>query len=674
MHFEKLIISFIPVLLFYMIYFRYFYSGSGSGKFISSFLSGTGYALFLLLVGGFLSDMLAVVNPFIKGFVMAGLLEKTGAVVIIFFLIKRFPGFDMPRSIISGMLFGLGFSCVENFFYAIELNSSILYIRMVFAVPLHITTCGLAGFYLGTAKLSWFRSIRAMNWVKALLVPLAFHGIFDTALFEGGVYSYISAPVLILSVVYLEVMLARSQSIFSEKKLSMLNIKMEEWRLNDRQPRYDRWVKRYTGILKSSPVPFFNWNPGITRFSFMVVMIIAAGAGMTIYRFLDERYQLPLLREEAVAVFVLFPLCIALVLIISGAVNPAYFVKSLISLPVISDVEILKNGNVEEFLATNDLTYRNCFLQTTESIGTGKKIQLRFSLSKLESRTVTGKVMWENHHLRHEAFGTIVRFEETYPGFFWFIIRYNLLRLWKGAIFLFKLPGFDSIKGLFYKPLVMTQEEAYYSQGSIVFREGEEGDRFYLIKKGRVIFYKYKDNNNIITVNTAAAGDFFGELAVLSDNKTRNATAMCAEDTILAVASRDNLDILLVNNPEFNIDLIETLSNRVVLSEKVFFESMREIDDLKSDNAKLSHVAAMIVLVGLGFDSSKRGLDIDIDAQKILRFVRHMDDLAAAQISSLFIKRQSILKAGGDPSTDPDFIESVKMIFGAVPDTDEEEM
>jgi len=100
---------------------------------------------------------------------------------------------------------------------------------------------------------------------------------------------------------------------------------------------------------------------------------------------------------------------------------------------------------------------------------------------------------------------------------------------------------------------------------------------------------------------------------------------------------------------------------------------MREIDDLKNENAKLTHVAAMLVLVGLGFDSSKRGLDIDIDSKKILRFIRHMDDLAAAQISSLFMKRQTVLKHGGDPATDQDFLDSVKAIFSAVPDTDEEE-
>jgi hypothetical protein len=50
-----------------------------------------------------------------------------------------------------------------------------------------------------------------------------------------------------------------------------------------------------------------------------------------------------------------------------------------------------------------------------------------------------------------------------------------------------------------------------------------------------------------------------------------------------------------------------------------------------------------------------------------------MDDLAAAQISSLFMKRQAVLKHGGDPSTDQDFLDSVRIIFSSVPDTDEEE-
>jgi len=671
MEIEKIILSLIPVIVFLLIYNRYFLSGGTVTKYITSLMTGAAYALFLLLVGSVISDLIFIVNPLVRGFIMAGFLEKGGAVIAIYVLLKRFPDFSISEGIITAMFFGLGFSCVENFFYALELHSSIIYIRMIFSVPLHITTCGIAGCYMGIAKLSWSPAKRFRFRLKSLLIPLVFHGMFDTALMKGEIYSYIAAPILILAVVYLEVILARAQSFYSEKKMKVIGINFEEWRLKDRQPRYDRWVKRYTGILKSSPAPFFNWNPGIIKFTFVIAMIVIAGTGMSLYRELSLTHNLVLAREEAVAVFVLFPLCIAIVLIISGAINPMFFVKSLLSLPIISDVEIIKNGTVDEYLGTNDISTGNCFLQTTEPLGLGKEISLRFKLGDLESGIMTGKVMWENHVIKHEAFGSIIRFNSVTVVFYIYYIRYFLLRYWKGAVFLFRLPGFDAIKGFFYKPLVMTDDEDFFPAGSVVFREGDIGDKFYLIKKGRIIFFKNMDGENIITVNTAVAGEFFGELAALGDHKMRNATAICAEDTILAVASKDNLDILIANNPDFAMDLIETLTNRVVLSEKVFFESMKEVEQTKHEKENLTHVAVMLVLLGLGFDPGRRGLDMNVDAKKIMNLIKHMDDLAAAQLSSLFIKRQTILMEGRDPRFDEEFISSINEIFSNVSDEDE---
>jgi CRP-like cAMP-binding protein/RsiW-degrading membrane proteinase PrsW (M82 family) len=668
MEIEKIIMSFVPVIVFLLIYNRYFLSGGSVTKYVTSLLTGVTYALFLLLAGSFIADLMFIVNPVVRGFIMAGLLEKSGAVIAIYVLLKRFPGFSISEGIITAMFFGLGFSCIENFFYALELHSSVIYIRMIFSVPLHITTCGIAGCYLGIAKLSWSSGKVFRFRLKSLIIPLLFHGMFDAALMKGENYSYIAAPVLIFSVVYLEIVLARSQSFFTEKKLKVMGINFEEWRLKDRQPRYDRWVKRYTGILKSSPAPFFNWNPGLIKFTLVVALVILAGTGMSLYRELALTHHLVLAREEAVAVFVLFPLCISLVLIISGAVNPMFFVKSLLSLPIISDVEIIKKGNVVEYLGTNDISTGNCFLQTTEPLGPGRDISLRFKLGDLQSGIIAGKVMWENHVIRHEAFGSIIRFNTISAGFYIFYMKYFLLRYWKGAVFLLRLPGFDALKGFFYKPLVMTDDEEFFPAGSIVFREGDIGDRFFLIKKGRIIFFKNMDGENIITVNTAVAGEFFGELAALGDNKTRNATAICAEDTLLAVASKDNLDILIANNPDFAMDLIETLTNRVVLSEKVFFESMKEVEKTKHEKENLTHIAVMLVLLGLGFDPGRRGLDMNVDAKKIMNLIRHMDDLAAAQLASLFVKRQTILMQGRDPRYDEEFISSINEIFSNVSD------
>jgi len=140
---------------------------------------------------------------------------------------------------------------------------------------------------------------------------------------------------------------------------------------------------------------------------------------------------------------------------------------------------------------------------------------------------------------------------------------------------------------------------------------------------------------------------------------------------MLAVASKYNLDTLIANNPDFAMDLIETLTNRVVLSEKVFFESMREVEETKHEKENLTHVAVMLVLLGLGFDPGRRGLDMDVDSRKVMKLIRTMDDLAAARLSSLFIKRQTILMEGRDPRHDEDFIASINEIFADISDEDD---
>jgi len=143
-------------------------------------------------------------------------------------------------------------------------------------------------------------------------------------------------------------------------------------------------------------------------------------------------------------------------------------------------------------------------------------------------------------------------------------------------------------------------------------------------------------------------------------------------DTILAVATRDNLDTLLTNNAEFAIDLLETLTNRVILSEKIFFEKIRQLEEVKSDNERLMHISVMLMLIGLGFDPSRRGLDMNVDAKKIRNFIRKMDDLGAAQMADLFITRQTILRDGRDPRDDSGFLEKLSSIFSD-PSLDEDE-
>ena len=149
----KFLLSFIPVLLYYLVYYRYFSTGKSGIKFFSAFLAGTGFALFLLLISEIVTALVFKSNPLVKAFVTAGLIEKGGTFIILYILFKDFKGFSVREGIITGMFLALGFACVENIFYVYDQPGVVLYMRVIFSVPLHITTCGMVGFYLAISFL-----------------------------------------------------------------------------------------------------------------------------------------------------------------------------------------------------------------------------------------------------------------------------------------------------------------------------------------------------------------------------------------------------------------------------------------------------------------------------------------------------------------------------------------
>jgi putative ABC transport system ATP-binding protein len=70
------------------------------------------------------------------------------------------------------------------------------------------------------------------------------------------------------------------------------------------------------------------------------------------------------------------------------------------------------------------------------------------------------------------------------------------------------------------------------SPGTVVVKQGDEGDKFYVIRRGKVDVRR-EDAGQASTVATLGEGDFFGEVALMSGER-RNATVIVsAPDTVL---------------------------------------------------------------------------------------------------------------------------------------------
>jgi len=105
-------------------------------------------------------------------------------------------------------------------------------------------------------------------------------------------------------------------------------------------------------------------------------------------------------------------------------------------------------------------------------------------------------------------------------------------------------------------PLFATMDEAeidlllsrlrveHYSPGQVIIRQGERGDRFYIIKRGHVEVTQRDERGVSEVVNQLDRGDYFGELALLRD-APRNATCRATLPTEVLSLSRQDFDRLV---------------------------------------------------------------------------------------------------------------------------------
>ena len=83
--------------------------------------------------------------------------------------------------------------------------------------------------------------------------------------------------------------------------------------------------------------------------------------------------------------------------------------------------------------------------------------------------------------------------------------------------------------------------EESFEDSQAVLTEGEAGDKFYLIKEGNVVCTKRQSDGSVKEVKRLTTGEYFGELALLTD-KPRQAT----------VTAEGRLTVLSINRETFN--------------------------------------------------------------------------------------------------------------------------
>jgi CRP/FNR family cyclic AMP-dependent transcriptional regulator len=105
-----------------------------------------------------------------------------------------------------------------------------------------------------------------------------------------------------------------------------------------------------------------------------------------------------------------------------------------------------------------------------------------------------------------------------------------------------------------------------HTKDTIMFFEGDPGNRCYVITKGEVRISKFIPNIGEEALAVLKAGDYFGEMALI-DNFPRSAHAIANTDIEVLAINKTDLDKVLIADRELGYKLLwtftRTLSKRL---------------------------------------------------------------------------------------------------------------
>jgi putative ABC transport system ATP-binding protein len=93
-------------------------------------------------------------------------------------------------------------------------------------------------------------------------------------------------------------------------------------------------------------------------------------------------------------------------------------------------------------------------------------------------------------------------------------------------------------------------ETRKYNSGDVILRQGDPGEEFYLIGRGTAVVSTQAAGEPEHRVATLAAGDVFGDMALLTD-EPRNATVRALDEMETYCLSKQHFREALEGSPEF---------------------------------------------------------------------------------------------------------------------------
>ena len=110
--------------------------------------------------------------------------------------------------------------------------------------------------------------------------------------------------------------------------------------------------------------------------------------------------------------------------------------------------------------------------------------------------------------------------------------------------------------------LARAVEDLVAAPGTVIFRQGDPGEKFYLIRTGSVRVFR-EDATAETELSVLKAGDYFGEMALFM-NEPRSATIAALEETHLLVFSKEQFQSIMKDFPNVTFDFVRHICERLL--------------------------------------------------------------------------------------------------------------
>lgn len=101
-----------------------------------------------------------------------------------------------------------------------------------------------------------------------------------------------------------------------------------------------------------------------------------------------------------------------------------------------------------------------------------------------------------------------------------------------------------------------------YSDGDVIFRQGDTGTCMFVIQQGEVEVFVDSDDGHELILRRMGANDFFGEMA-LFEEATRTASARAVGSTRVLTIDKKNFLAGVHEDPSLAFRIVKTMSHRI---------------------------------------------------------------------------------------------------------------